>query len=211
MINKELKQYIEKEILPIYTKLDEGHNDIHISNLLEFSYTLWNNYFKEEISYEMIYVAICYHDIGIIVDRDTHEQISFNIFNKDTNVIKFFSPREIREIGNAIKNHRASTGNPKTLLDKIVADSDHSEVGIERMIDRALKYTVKKFPGYNKEFIFNNIYEHLTKKYGHGGYSKLKLKQSDEILKSVRSNTLKVLNNKKLFRKEFDKLYIRMI
>ena len=35
MINKELKKYIKKEILPKYTLNDEGHNIKHITMLLK--------------------------------------------------------------------------------------------------------------------------------------------------------------------------------
>ena len=74
------------------------------------------------------------------------------------------------------------------------------------MIKRSISYNISKgLDGY--EEIFNAVYSHLKEKYGNSGYSRLLLKESEELLKEKRNKTIEILNNKSKFIKFFDMLY----
>ena len=88
-INDDLKDYIEKNIFPEYSKNEPAHNIDHIKYVInrsfKFAYTLPN------INYNMVYTIAAYHDIGHHIDSKKHEIISGEIMSKDENLKKFFS------------------------------------------------------------------------------------------------------------------------
>ena len=80
-INDDLKDYIEKNIFPKYSKNEPAHNIDHIKYVIhrsfKFAYTLPN------INYNMVYTIAAYHDIGHHIDSKTHEIISADMMFKD--------------------------------------------------------------------------------------------------------------------------------
>lgn len=201
-----LDEYLEG-LLEKYDIFDEGHNRQHIYNLMSFASELWQTYFKDEIDFRLIKTAIYFHDLGLEFDRENHHVIGYGIVLKSEELKDYFNDKEIEDIAKAVLEHRASNREPvENLLSKIVADTDHSEVGIDRMIKRSISYNISKgLDGY--EEIFNAVYSHLKEKYGNSGYSRLLLKESEELLKEKRNKTIEILNNKSKFIKFFDMLY----
>lgn len=198
-----LDEYLEG-LLEKYDKFDEGHNRQHIYNLMSFASELWKTYFKDEIDFRMIKTAIYFHDLGLEFDRENHHNVGYEIVLKSEELRNHFNDKEIEDIAKAVLEHRASNSEPvENLLSKIVADTDHSEIGIKRMIRRSISYNLSK--GLVKyEDIFNEVYSHLKKKYGELGYSRLLLKESEDLLRERRNETMMVLNNQSEFIKIFD-------
>ena len=106
-INKELQEYIEKNILPEYNKNEKGHNIDHIKYVINRSIELVkeNNL---EVNINMVYTIAAYHDIGHHINPETHEIESAKIMIKDENLKKFFNEEELITIKEAIEDHRAS-------------------------------------------------------------------------------------------------------
>ena len=204
-----LDEYLEK-ILEKYDEFDEGHDRTHIHNLMTFATKLWESYFKDEIDFRLIKTAIYFHDLGLEFDRKSHHVIGQYLVRNSEELRSYFSDKEIEDIAKAVLEHRASYDEPVThLLSKIVADADHSEVGIERMIRRSISYNISK--GLNDyDEIFNAVYSHLKEKYGEAGYCRLLLKESEDILRERKIETEKVLNTQSEFIKFFDMIYNNM-
>ena len=66
MINKELKEYIEKNIFPKYEKY-YSHGMIHINNVINNVLMLADYY---NLDKNMCYVIASFHDVGLNIDRE---------------------------------------------------------------------------------------------------------------------------------------------
>ena len=206
MINKELKKYIKKKILPKYTLNDEGHNIKHINYVIKrsikFSKTVSN------IDKEIVYTVATYHDLGYYKDPKNHEKIAAEIFKNDNNIKSFFTEEEINLIIEAIEDHRASKGiDPRNIYGKIIASADKN-VFVDDIIKRTYIYIIK-YDGVDKnnfECIFNKIKEHIKEKYGKKGYATnnmyFKDKKYDKYLKKIDN----LLNDDKKFKKSIKKI-----
>ena len=82
----------------------------------------------------------------------------------------------------AVDDHRASNKNvPRSLYGKVVADADR-ELNIERIVYRALLYGWSNYPLLTKEEQYARRKEHITRKYGAGGYLKLSLELHSQVV-----------------------------
>ena len=95
MINKELKEYIEKNIFPKYEKY-YSHGMIHINNVINNVLMLADYY---NLDKNMCYVIASFHDVGLNIDRENHELMSGKILNED----KVNIPAEVEIITNVIE------------------------------------------------------------------------------------------------------------
>lgn len=206
MINKKLKKYLKKQILPKYILNDEGHNIKHINYVIKrsikFSKTVSN------IDKNIVYTVASYHDLGYYKDPKNHEKIAAEIFKNDNNIKTFFTEEEINLIIEAIEDHRASKGGePRNIYGKIIASADKN-VSVDDIIKRTYIYIIK-YDGVDKnnfEFIFNKIKEHIKEKYGKKGYATnnmyFKDKKYDKYLKKINN----LLDNEKKLEKNIKKL-----
>lgn len=194
-MNKELVNYIENEIFPLYSKNEEGHGIKHINKVIERSLKFAKNY---DVNIDMIYTIAAYHDLGHHIDRKKHEIISAQIFMEDKNMKKWFSDEQRKIIKEAIEDHRASSKrNPRSICGKIISTADRTIISINDTILRTYSYGKRNYKGITKEEQIQRVYEHLKDKYGEKGYVKIYLedKEFDESLKKLRE----ALKNKKEF------------
>lgn len=185
-MNKELVDYIEKEIFPLYNKNEEGHGLKHIETVIERSLKFAKDY---DVNINMVYTIAAYHDLGHHIDRKRHEIISAQIFIEDENMKKWFSDEQRKIIKDAIEDHRASSNHePRTIYGKIVSTADRTIVKIDNNIKRAYSYIKKNFQEITEEEQIQKVYEHLKDKYGEKGYAKVYLedKEFDEAMKEFR-------------------------
>ena len=185
-MNKELVDYIEKEIFPLYNKNEEGHGLKHIETVIERSLKFAKDY---DANIDMVYTIAAYHDLGHHIDRKRHEIISAQIFIEDENMKKWFSDEQRKIIKDAIEAHRASSNHePRTIYGKIVSTADRTIVKIDNNIKRAYSYIKKNFQEITEEEQIQKVYEHLKDKYGENGYAKVYLedKEFDEAMKEFR-------------------------
>lgn len=170
-MNKEIENYINSKVLPLYEKNDESHSLSHINNVINYSLQLGEKYNLNE---DMLYTISAYHDVGVFKDRDIHEIISAEYFYKDKFWENKFSEEERKIIYEAILDHRASSKrNPRSIYGKIVATADRQFDCFEDAIKRTYAYLISK----NKEKNFNEIYELIYRdfnnRYGKEGYVKV--------------------------------------
>ena len=185
-MNKELVDYIEKEIFPLYNKNEEGHGLKHIETVIERSLKFAKDY---DANIDMVYTIAAYHDLGHHIDRKRHEIISAQIFIEDENMKKWFSDEQRKIIKDAIEDHRASSNHePRTIYGKIVSTADRTIVNIDNTIRRSYSYGKRNYQGITEEEQIQKVYEHLKDKYGENGYAKVYLedKEFDEAMKEFR-------------------------
>ena len=185
-INDDLKDYIEKNIFPEYSKNEPAHNIDHIKYVInrsfKFAYTLPN------INYNMVYTIAAYHDIGHHIDSKKHEIISGEIMSKDEKLKKFFSEEELKIIKEAIEDHRASAEyEPRSIYGKIVSTADRNNT-VEACLRRSYTYGKKLEPDSTDEELFERAYKHLKMKFGENGYAKFFFKDEEyeNFLKEIR-------------------------
>lgn len=173
MRNSELKEYLEREILPRYDAFDEGHDRVHAENVIRAALELAREYDADE---EMVLTIAAYHDVGLEQGREEHHLYSARALREDRTLERWFTPEQIELMAQAVEDHRASSKwDPRSLYGKIVADADR-EYSPERLLYRSLKYGKRKYGSLTKEQQFDRVYDHCCRKYGPGGYIRFYLK-----------------------------------
>ena len=195
-VNKELKDYIEKNVFPEYSKNESGHGLNHINYVIDRSFELINEN-DLDVNLDMVYTIASYHDIGHHIDSKNHEKVSAEIMEKDEGLKNFFNDEELKIIKEAIEDHRASSKNdPRTIYGKIVSSADRNNT-IEDCLERTYTYGKKLNPEFTDEELFERAHEVLVKKFGENGYAKFYFKDSnyEKFLIDLR----KLLNDKENF------------
>lgn len=193
-INHGLKAYIEDNILPRYEKFDDGHNIVHVRNVIGASLTL-----AKEFGAEMnrAYTVAAYHDLGLDKGREEHHIHSAAYLREDKRLNEWFSPEDIEVMAQAVEDHRASgKSEPRSLYGKIVADADR-EYTVERLLHRTISYGKKNYPELCEEEHLERAFDHCVNKYGPGGYMHFYLKSQVNNREMMRLHRL--LENKQTF------------
>lgn len=199
MINNDLKNYIEKNILPIYEKNESGHGIEHINYVIKRS-IIFSEQFNN-ININILYTSACYHDICHYINKDKHEILSAEFFYNDLNMKKYFSDDERILIKEAIEDHRASSKNiPRSIYGKILSTADRS-IYLDDFLQRCYSYTLKHYPNFNLEEIIERSYNHTKEKYGNCGYAKSYIKDID--YDNFKNEVDEVIKDKFLFKKRF--------
>ena len=194
-INNELKNYIEGNIFPEYSKNEPAHNIEHIKYVINRSFKFANT--VPDINYDMVYTIAAYHDIGHHIDSKKHEIISGGIMSKDENLKRFFSEEELKVIKEAIEDHRASSDHePRSIYGKIVSTADRN-ITIEDCLSRTYTYGKKLNPRASDEELYLRAHDVLIKKFGENGYAKFFFEDEEyeKFLKDIRE----LLSNKELY------------
>lgn len=201
-LNKDLVNYINREIFPEYSKFDKAHDSEHVEEVINNSIK-YSKFYK--VDPNMVYTIAAYHDLGLKFGRDNHETNSKNILLSDGNLKKWFSNDEIKVMADAVEDHRASLEyEPRSIYGKIISEADRV-IDPERTIERTIKFNLSNFPNESKEQTKERVYNYLLKKYSKTGYIKLWIPKSGNKEKIKRFQT--ILDNKILFDKIFEKIY----
>ena len=178
MINDELRKYIEENVFPLYERNERGHNLEHIQYVIRRSMKFAKTI--DDINYDMVYTIAAYHDIGHYKDPKLHEQISSDMLLADDNLKKFFTEDQIKIMGEAIVDHRASLEyTPRSIYGKIVSSADRS-TDIDSIIRRTYSYRLKHSPNSSLENIIEDSKQHIIEKFGKNGYAKEKMYFEDD-------------------------------
>lgn len=173
-INGELREYIERYVLPQYDTNIGGHGIDHIRIVIERCFEIIDE-FNLDVDPNMIYTIAAFHDIGYKEDPDNHEEVSSRKFREDKTINNFFNEEQIEVISEAIVDHRASLEyEARSIYGKIVSSADR-EVSVERMLDRSFKYQFDKHKDENPSTlqVIDYSYKKLFSKYGKEGYAKM--------------------------------------
>lgn len=194
-MNRELVQYIENEIFPLYNGNEEGHGINHIKTVIKRSLELAKDY---DVDIDMVYTIASYHDLGHYIDIKTHEIISAKIFVEDKKIRQWFTDEQIIIIKEAIEDHRASSNHePRTIYGKIISTADRTIIDIDNTIKRTYSYGKRNYINLSEEQQIERVYRHLTEKYGENGYAKVYLE--DKAFEDALDKLRQSLSNKEEF------------
>lgn len=175
----ELKQYIEREILPRYVHFDAAHQLDHVETVIRESLLLAAYY---PVDKNMVYAIAAYHDTGLSEGRKLHHIVSGKIVRSDEYLQRFFTEEQIEMMAQAVEDHRASNNHaPRSIYGKIVAEADRL-IDAETIVQRTIQYTFDHYPGLDKEGNYQRFCTHMKEKYAEGGYLKLWIPESQNAV-----------------------------
>jgi uncharacterized protein len=175
-MNSRLVEYIEREIIPLYLSFDKAHQTEHVDEVIKRSLELAEHY---DVNIDMVYTIAAYHDTGLTAGRERHHKVSAEILAADKFIREHFTPEQIVVMQQAVEDHRASSDHePRTIYGRIVAEADRLIVP-QTIIRRTVQYGLAHYPTLTGEEHFARCIEHLTEKYGEGGYLKLWIPHSE--------------------------------
>lgn len=151
----------------MYDSFDAGHNQVHMASVRDFAVILAKKYCPDKI--EIAYVAATLHDIGLSIAREMHELEGYNIAKKDIELRKVYGEEGFADILEAIKEHRASSGNPQGIVAKIVSDADKISDTASSALNRSYRYGLEKYLELNDDEQIQRAGEHLSEKFGESG------------------------------------------
>ena len=195
-INPKSKEYIEKNIFPVYNKNEKAHDINHINYVIRRSFELikQNNL---NVNIDIVFAIAAYHDIGHYIDSKKHEIISADMMYKDESLKDFFTNEERLIIKEAIEDHRASSDHePRSIYGKIVSSADRNNT-VEQCLERSYYYGKKLDPSATELELHKRAFFHLNQKFGENGYAKFFLKDSE--YESFLTNIRKILQDEKEF------------
>lgn len=197
-VNKEITNYVEAEILPKYNKLG-GHTDKHIRQVIERSLRFYQQ--KPDLNIDMVYVIAAYHDLGRLINNETHNIESAKLLRKDKFIKEHFSDKEIDVMAEAIEDHRASLGHePRSMYGKLVSSADRN-TDINDMLSRVYDYTKHLHPEMSESKILEEARYHLRRKYSPDGYASNTMYFDDPDFASVLIKVKEVTRNPEIFTK----------
>ena len=169
--SKELRDYIEKNIFPIYQKNDKAHDINHISYVIRRSFIFAHQ--LDDIDDDMVYTIAAFHDIGHHINKKDHELLSAHIFYENEEMKKFFTEEQRIIMKEAIEDHRASLEHePRSIYGKIVSSADRT-VDLNMILQRTHAFSLKHESNLSDEEMAKRAYFYIQKKYGVGGYAKI--------------------------------------
>ena len=204
---EEIREFLEREIVPLYDNFDAGHGRDHVHTVMSQSLSLASHY--PEVDTCLLLTAAAYHDLGLEQGRDLHHVYSAAIIRNDKRLRQWFNEDEINTIAEAAEDHRASSGHePRTIYGRIVAEADRI-IDSETIVRRALQYGLSHEPDLDREGQYSRLMDHMLEKYAEGGYLKLWIPYGENArrLKEFRQ----MLADKQAFRALFDKIYNSII
>lgn len=201
-LDRELVDYVEREIIPRYRLFDAAHREDHVRTVIRESLELAAPYGLEA---NVIYAAAAWHDTGLVAGRERHHLVSGEIVAADGRLRKWFTEEQIRTIREAVEDHRASAGRePRSVYGRIVAEADRV-IDPDTTLRRTVSYGLSHAPELDREGQYARFCEHLTSKYAPGGYLKLYVPESKNRERLERLQALIAAPER--LREAFDALY----
>ena len=174
-MNRELQEYVEREIIPRYEAFDAAHRVDHVRYVVNESLRLAKHYDVDE---DMVYAIAAFHDTGLVEGRERHHIVSGQIVRADEVLKRIFTPEQIAVMSGAVEDHRASNHHePRTIYGRIVAEADR-QIDVDVTLRRTVQYGLSHYPHFDKESQYERMLEHLAEKYAEGGYLKLYIPES---------------------------------
>ncbi|WP_417016278.1 HD domain-containing protein [Alistipes sp.] len=197
--NPELRDYVEREILPRYRDFDRAHNLDHVHAVIARSLALAADY---AVNPDMVYAIAAYHDTGLVHGRENHHLDAGRILEADAELRRWFREEEIRTMREAVEDHRASSSHaPRSIYGRIVAEADR-QIDPATIIRRTIQYGLAHYPELDREGHYARCLEHLTEKYAEDGYLRLWIAESENArqLEALR----RIIRNPEELRRRFD-------
>jgi len=114
--------------------------------------------------------AAAMHDMEVHGGREGHEDRAADVVANSPYFQENLSKRDLRTVAEAVRQHRSSTGRPRTAVAKIVSDADRlAEIDPAAALQRAVSYGQQHEPDLTEDEQILRAYAHLVEKYGPGG------------------------------------------
>ncbi len=173
-VRKEVVDYVNEKIKPLYKTFDKAHNLSHFkfvtNNCVEYAKELIRK--GLDVDLELAYIVGALHDIGISKGREGHAKSSGVIVRKDTDLKRFFDAKTIELIAEAVEDHSSHLEyEPRSIYGKIVADADRNNT-MYLVFSRPIKFGIKHETYRDREGHINRVYEFVQEKFGRNGYVK---------------------------------------
>ena len=173
-LRKEVKNYINKEIKPLYKTFDKAHNLSHFKfvtqNCVEYAKELIKK--GNDVNLEIAYVVGALHDIGISKGREGHAKSSGAMVRVDEKLKKLFNEETIELIAQAVEDHSSHLDyEPRSIYGKIVADADRNNTKY-LVFSRPIKFGIKNESFRDRKGHIDSVYEFVKQKFGRNGYVK---------------------------------------
>ena len=170
MVNSDLKQYVEREIIPRYDHFDKAHQRDHVLMVIQQSMDMAAHL---DVDRDMVYAIAAYHDTGLCEGRELHHVVSARIIKADQKLREWFTEEQIQTMADAAEDHRASAKEaPRTIYGRIVAEADRF-IDPVTITQRTIQYGLDHYPDLDREEQYQRMVAHLKEKYGRNGYLKL--------------------------------------
>lgn len=170
-VSPEIIDYVEREIIPHYASFDKAHQENHVRMVIEQSLKLAEH--TQSMNSDIVYVIAAYHDLGLVNGRENHHRDSRRIVEADEFVRSHFTAEQIRIMGEAVEDHRASNSQkPRNEYGLIVAEADRF-IEPETIIRRTIQYGLANYPQLDRAGHYQRTIKHLNEKYGPKGYLKV--------------------------------------
>lgn len=167
-ISAKVRKYIETRILPQYEKLS-GHAGGHIEQVINRSLEFAKQ--APGVNLDIVYIIAAYHDLGRLIDNETHNIESAKMMRADKFLLENFTAEEVETMAEAVEDHRASLGHePRSIYGKIVSSADRNPT-VESMLERAYDYNKLLHPDYSEDEIIEDVRVHIREKYSPDGYA----------------------------------------
>lgn len=168
MINKDLMNFLNTQVYVVYSLsdvFDKGHDERHIDEVKKYAIDI-----AKEVGYKnmnILLTAVYYHDVGMAIDRENHNIYSGKIVKEDHRLKQFLSDAEIDAVIEAVEEHRTDC-TKSSMLSKILSDADKLDgfVDTHRMFERSILFTMSHKPEIKGEDLFDEVYNHISDKYG---------------------------------------------
>ena len=186
-MNLELKQYIEREIIPRYDRFDQAHQRDHVMMVIQQSLDIAS---RLDVDKDMVYTIAAYHDTGLCKGREHHHEVSAQIIKADKALKQWFTEEQIQVMADAAEDHRASAKQaPRTIYGRIVAEADRF-IDPVTIVRRTVQYGLDHYPELSREEQYQRMLTHLKEKYGRNGYLKLWFPDSPNAVRLERLHDL---------------------
>ncbi len=202
-IGSDLQRYVEDMIIPRYAAFDKAHQGDHVKMVIAQSIQIASK--LPGISVEMAYVVAAFHDLGLINGRENHHIDSRKILESDEFLKSRFSESQLRIMGEAVEDHRASKGSrPRNDYGLIVAEADRF-IDCDTILRRTIQYGLRNYPELDKARQFQRALDHLKAKYGRGGYLKIWMpgSENESRLEALRQ----IIDNSSLLQEKLERIY----
>ncbi len=171
---------------------DASHGPSHVEKVRKEAKGLAEKYAPEDV--DLVDEAARLHDIGNAIDRDLHEEIGAEVVANEPHLQQKWGDR-LNLLVEAIREHRASSGNPTSEVARIISDADR--MGSENPLRRAVEYRTEQ--GVSLEGALLAAAEHTFEKYGPGGRgTRTYFPETKKYIKCSRKPIIKAYENRDL-------------
>lgn len=173
-----------EEIKGWYDNFDPGHDRRHVEAVLQQALLLADKYLPDQKL--LVEIAAIYHDAGLANGRGDHEITGAGLVLSDPVLMEALTHDELVAVSRTVQHHRASTGEPETDLERIIADADRSPISTEHAFMRAFAHGRLYHPELDHEAQLCRAARHLYEKYGPDGYGRrTHFPETEEVIEEV--------------------------